>query len=186
MLNKCLILFISFFKISAVAVGGGLTMYPLIMSEFTEKRKWISQEDMMDCFAVVQSLPGLIGVNMAVAVGYRIAGIFGGLMATLGMAFPPILTILLVSTFFLEYSDNLWVERAFLCIRAAICAMILLSAVKMGKNILKAPFPIFVAAVAFLIFTIFPNVNAIWVLIAAAVAGVIYSVINSRREKNND
>lgn len=158
-------------------------MYPLIMSEFSEKRKWISQEEMMDCFAVVQSLPGLIGINMAVAVGYRIAGIFGGLMATLGMALPPIITILLVSTFFLDYSDNIWVERAFLCIRASVCAMILLSAVKMGKNILKTPFPIFVAAVAFLIFAVFPNVNAIWVLIAAAVSGVIYSIINARMEK---
>lgn len=181
MTSKSLILFISFFKISAVAVGGGLTMYPLIMSEFTERRKWISQEEMMDCFAVVQSLPGLIGINMAVAVGYRIAGIVGGLMATFGMALPPVLTILLISTFFLEYSGNLWVERAFLCIRSAICALILLAAVKMGKNILKAPFPIFVAAAAFIVFTVFPDVNAVWVLIAAAEAGVIYSLVH--REK---
>ena len=51
----------------------------------------------------------------------------------------------------------------------------------MGKNILKAPFPIFVAAAAFIVFTVFPDVNAVWVLIAAAEAGVIYSLVH--REK---
>ncbi len=170
--EKIRTLFTSFFKISALAVGGGLTMLPLIDAEFSGKRKWMTPEEMVDCVAVVQSMPGIIGCNIAVAVGYRIAGIPGVLAASLGVALPPFLAILLVAMCFLNLSGNSWIDHAFLGVRSAICALILLAAVKLGKSILKTPFPILLAAVSFCILTFLPQVNVIWVILGGAVLGL--------------
>jgi len=162
-----------FFKISMLALGGGLTMIPPIEAEFVEKRHWLSKEDMVDCIAVVQSLPGIIGANLTVMIGYRTAGIPGAFAATLGMVLPPFLAILVIAMCFLSLDQYDWLSHAFAGVRAAICALILLTAVKMGKSMLKAPFPVVVAAVAFGIFTFFPQVNAIWVILGGAAAGIL-------------
>lgn len=167
------VLFSSFFKISAIAVGGGLTMLPLIEAEFVEKRKWIDHQEMVDCVAVVQSMPGIIGCNISVALGYRIAGIPGLLSATLGIVLPPFLAILVIGLSFLNLGGNTWIDHAFLSVRAAICALLLLAAVKMGKNILKTPFPIILAVISFCILTLMPKINAIWVILGAAAVGLI-------------
>ena len=72
--NRLWTLFQVFFKISAVSVGGGLTMLPLMDREFVEKRNWMSESDMVDVVAIVQSVPGIIAVNMAILIGQRTAG----------------------------------------------------------------------------------------------------------------
>ena len=75
--SKNITLFRVFFSISAVALGGGLTMLPIMSREFVEKRGWLSDNDMLDTVAVMQSLPGIISINMAVLIGYRVSGIAG-------------------------------------------------------------------------------------------------------------
>ena len=96
-LYRLKVLFSAFFRISMVAVGGGLTMLPLIEAEFVEKRKWMTHDEMVDIVAVVQSMPGIIGCNMSVAIGKSIGGIPGILAATLGMAMPPFVVIVIGS-----------------------------------------------------------------------------------------
>lgn len=167
------VLFLAFFRISLLAVGGGLTMLPLIEAEFVDKRKWMTHEEMVDIVAVVQSMPGIIGANMSVAIGRNIAGVPGLFAATLGMAMPPFLAILLIAMCFLRYSDAAWLNNAFLGVRAAICALFVLAAIKLGKSVLKAPFPILVALVAFLVLVLLPQVNAIWVILSGAALGLI-------------
>lgn len=167
------VLFCSFFRISMVAVGGGLTMLPLIEAEFVEKRKWMTHEEMVDIVAVVQSMPGIIGCNMSVAIGKSIGGIPGMFAATLGMAMPPFVVIVLIAMCFLNYSDAIWLNDAFLGVRAAICALFVLAALKLGKSVLKAPFPIVLFVLAFLILVLFPQLNAVWVILGGAAAGVI-------------
>ena len=76
-LSKNITLFRVFFSISAVALGGGLTMLPIMSREFVEKRGWLSDNDMLDTVAVMQSLPGIISINMAVLIGYRVSGVLG-------------------------------------------------------------------------------------------------------------
>ncbi len=180
--GKIRTLFTVFFRISALAVGGGLTMLPLIHAEFSEKRKWMTQEEMVDCVAVVQSMPGIIGCNIAVTVGYRIAKIPGVIAASLGVALPPFLAILVLAMCFLNLSGNVWIDHAFLGVRAAICALILLAAVKLGKAVLKAPFPVLLAAGSFFILTFLPQVNVIWVILGGAVLGMIRYLIRSRKD----
>ncbi len=178
-------LFTVFFKISALAVGGGLTMLPLIDEAFTEKRKWMTDEEMVDCVAVVQSMPGIIGCNIAAAAGYRIAGIPGVLAALAGVALPPFLVILLVAMCFLNLSGNTWIDHAFLGVRSAICALILSAAVKLGRSILKAPFPILLAGASFCILTFFPQINVLWVILGGAALGLCRSYVLKRKGKTS-
>ena len=182
--SRLRVLFCAFFRISMVAVGGGLTMLPLIEAEFVEKRRWMTHEEMVDIVAVVQSMPGIIGCNMSVAIGKSIGGIPGIFAATLGMAMPPFVVIVLIAMCFLNYSDAAWLNDAFLGVRAAICALFVLAALKLGKSVLKTPFPVVLFVIAFLILVLFPQLNAVWVILGGAAAGLIkYFCFPAKGEK---
>lgn len=184
LLFRLRVLFCAFFKISLLAVGGGLTMLPLIEAEFVEKRKWMTHEEMVDIVAVVQSMPGIIGANMSVAIGKSIAGIPGLIAATLGMALPPFVVIVLIAMCFLDYSNETWLRDAFLGVRAAICALFVLAALKLSKSVLKSPFPVILFLIAFLVLVLLPQLNAIWVILAGAAAGLIkYFCFPAKGEK---
>ena len=88
-MKKLGILFWTFFWISSVTPGGGMAMLPLIDREFVERRGWLTSQQMVDVVAVMQSLPGLIIVNMAVLVGYRVKGIVGAFVAAFASVLTP-------------------------------------------------------------------------------------------------
>ena len=88
MLRKCLLLFAAFFKIGLFTFGGGYAMLSMILSELCERRGWISEAELMDVAAVAESTPGPIAVNSATYIGYKQAGFFGALAATLGVVLP--------------------------------------------------------------------------------------------------
>ena len=165
-------LFWTFFRIAAVTPGGGLVMLPILQQEFEERRKWVSPEDMVDIVAMVQSTPGIIAVNMAVMLGYRVAGVAGALAATLGAVLPSFLIILGVAALFHTLGGSQTLDRAFAGVRAAVCALILLSTVSMGRRILKGPLEIAIAAAAFVALFVF-GVNAVWVILAGLALGLL-------------
>ena len=166
-------LFWTFFRIAAVTPGGGLVMLPVLQQEFEERRKWVSTEDMADIVAVVQSTPGIIAVNMAIMLGHRVAGFSGALAATLGAILPSFLIILAIAAAFHSLgAAGETVAHAFAGVRAGVCALILHSAISMGRRILDGPFPVVLACLAFAaLFAL--GVNAVLVILAAAVAGLL-------------
>ena len=91
LLHRLQVLFWVFLGISAVSLGGGLAMLPIMSREFVAKRQWLTNDDMIDTIALMQSLPGIIATNMAVLIGYRVAGIPGALAGSAGVALPPAL-----------------------------------------------------------------------------------------------
>lgn len=165
-------LFWIFCYLSAVTLGGGLAMLPLLQREFVERRRWLSNEDMVDTVAIMQAMPGIIAMNMGVLLGYRIAGVAGALAAVLGSLLPPFLAIVLLATAFMALQGNPLVEQAFLGVRAAVCALILLAVVKLGRQIVKGPFEIVLTLLCFAAL-VFANVNAIWMIVLGAVAGFV-------------
>ena len=176
-------LFSVFFKISAVSVGGGLTMLPLMDREFVEKRGWLTETDMVDTVAVVQSVPGIIAVNMAILIGRRVAGFPGILAASIGVVIPPVVVIIALASVVTRLSDSTTAAGIFRGVRAAVAALILLSVIKMSKNILKGIFPILTAAIAFLLLVVF-DMNAIIMIFAAALAGLCFEGIRRTLKKN--
>ena len=111
-------LFSTFFKIGAFTFGGGYAMIPLIQSDVVEKKGWINEEEMLDMIAIAESTPGVMAVNSATFVGYRIGGFWGSVCATIGVVIPSFFIILLITLFLDKFRSNPWVDAAFKGIRA--------------------------------------------------------------------
>ena len=178
--NRLWTLFQVFFKISAVSVGGGLTMLPLMDREFVEKRNWMSESDMVDVVAIVQSVPGIIAVNMAILIGQRAAGLPGVFAASVGVVLPPVIVILAIAALLFQLSGNETMDHIFLGVRAAVSALILLSVIKMSRSVLKGPLPIAIALIGFLLLVLF-DVDAVGMIVGAAVVGLAMGAIQSLR-----
>lgn len=116
-------LFWEFFKTGLFSVGGGLATLPFLY-QMGEKTGWFSVADVADMLAVSESTPGAIGVNMATYTGYTVAGIPGGIVATLGLITPSILVILLVAMALERFRENRYVKAAFYGLRPASMALI--------------------------------------------------------------
>jgi chromate transporter len=172
-----LTMFASFFKIGAFTIGGGYAMLPLIEREFVEVRGWVTQEEILDVFAVAQSLPGVIAINTSICIGYKIGGFPGALVASAGMIIPSFVSILVIAVFLINMQNNQWIQKAFAGVRAGVTAMILLAAIKLGKAILRNP-PAWVLGALSCLALVFFDVNAILVILASALAGfVIFGLI---------
>ena len=127
----------TFLWISTVALGGGLAMLPLMEREFVEKRKWLAKQEMVDIIAVMQSLPGLIGVNMAVLIGYRVKGVAGALVSAVASVLSPFLIIAVVAAGLSSISDSPTLDHVFLGVRAGTAALILMSLVRLVKEMFR-------------------------------------------------
>ncbi|MBQ6471775.1 MAG: chromate transporter [Victivallales bacterium] len=169
-------LFGVFCYLSAVTLGGGLAMLPLMQQEFVEKRGWMTKDEMVDTVAAMQSMPGIIAMNMGVLIGYRCAGIPGALAALLGALLPPFIAIVLLAAIVARLRQYAIVQHVFLGIRAAVAAMILLAVVSLGRQILKGDcfrrvFSWCVTIASFVALVFF-GADAIWVIVAGAILGL--------------
>ncbi len=171
--RKLLQLFTTFFKIGFFTFGGGLAMIPFIQAEFTEKKKWISQQDMVDIIALSQSLPGIIAINSSIFIGIRIAGIRGGIAAAIGTILPAFLSIIAILVVLLNIEQNTYVQMVFTGIKAASAALILDTVVRIAKSSLQNKFAWILSVIAFLMITLF-NINAAWGILLGALSGWIY------------
>lgn len=177
-------LFWEFFKMGLFTIGGGMAMLPLIQKVAVEDKGWMKEEEMVDCLAVSQSLPGVIAINSATYIGKKRRGLSGALAATLGVVMPSFLIIIAAVTLLGAVGDNPHLEGAFVGIKAAVCGLVLLSAKRLGKQILKDKFCWTVAICAFVAIGIF-RVTALWGILAGAAAGVIYTMIRAKREETD-
>ena len=116
-------LIIEFFKTGLFSVGGGLATLPFLY-EMSDNTGWYTHADIADMIAISESTPGAIGINMSTYAGYTTAGIPGGFAATLGLALPSLIIILIIARFLDRFSDNKYVKNAFYGLRPASIAMI--------------------------------------------------------------
>lgn len=171
-------LFLTFLKIGAFTFGGGYAMLPLIQKETVENHTWMKQEDILDIFAVSQSTPGPIAINMATFVGYRTAGFFGSFAATFGVVLPSFVTILLISTVLTHFEEYKAVRYAFNGIRAGVLALIAKSFFSMIKQCKRNIFSYCVLLAAFAL-SVFFGMNALIIIFCSALAGLIFSKLHS-------
>lgn len=175
-------LFCTFFRIGAFTFGGGYAMIPLIQAETVEKKKWISDNDILEIVAIAESTPGPIAINSATFVGYRVAGVLGSVCATLGVVIPSFVVILVISFLLNEFAHITAVKYAFEGIRAGVLALIFRSLIKMYKQVPKNAFSYVVLGAAFVV-AAFTNVNVIIIIALCALFGVLNSYFISGRAK---
>lgn len=133
-MKQSLQLFFIFSKIGLFTLGGGYAMLPLIEEEITRRRAWISKTDFLDLTALAQAAPGILAVNMAIFIGYKLRGLRGAICAALGAALPSFIIILLVAVFFQNFQNNAYVARIFAGIRPAVVALIAMPVLRLSKH----------------------------------------------------
>lgn len=170
-MNTYLDLFLSFAKVGGLTFGGGYAMLPLLQKEIVEKKKWVTDEELIDYFAIGQCTPGIIAVNTATFVGKKIKGISGSLVATAGMALPAFVVIIIIAAFIQNFADLAAVKNAFAGIRACVFVLILDAVVKLGKSAL-IDVPTGIIFVLIFLGSIFLSVSPFLYLIAAMAAGI--------------
>ena len=127
----------TFFKVGICTFGGGYAMLPVLQREVVEKKRWATQEEILDYYAVGQCTPGIIAVNTATFVGYKYAGVWGGILCSLGFVLPSLLIILSIAAVLRNFADLSAVKNAFAGIRVCVCVLILNSVVKLWKSAVK-------------------------------------------------
>ena len=176
-MNIFLDLFLTFARIGVCTFGGGYAMLPILQRELVENKKWSTEGELADYYAVGQCTPGIIAVNTATFVGRGQAGIIGGIFATLGVVFPSIVIILVIAAFLQNFMDQPWVVHAFNGVRAGVAALILSSVIKLLKtSVIDWPTRIIYAVVLMMAaagtFLALPS-EGIW----GAVLGVVLSPV---------
>lgn len=174
--SRCAKLFFTFLKIGAFTFGGGYAMIPLIQRETVETHRWIDDRDLLDMLAIAESTPGVIAVNSATFVGYRVAGFWGALCATAGVVLPSFLIILLLAGFIQQFKELKYVNYAFVGVRAGVAVLIVNAVLKLSKQFPKNAFSLLVAAAAFVLVAFF-SANVILVIVCAGAAGVAVQLL---------
>ncbi|MGX7393629.1 chromate transporter [Carnobacterium mobile] len=165
-------LFSSTLTLSAFTFGGGYVIVPLMQKRFVKELNWIDEEEMMDLVAIGQSAPGPIAVNASIIVGYRMAGIPGAFLATLGTILPPLAIITVISYFYIAFRENPIINALLFGMQAGVAAVIVDVVINMGSTIVKGKqwLPIVVMFLAFIATAVF-DVNIVLILFVCGLIG---------------
>ena len=153
-LRRGLSLFWAFFRVGAFTFGGGYAMLPLLEAEVVTAKGWAGRDEVMDDYALAQSLPGVIAVNTSLLLGYRLAGVFGAVMAGLGVILPSILVITGVAVFFAKFMENPVVARVFQGVRAGVVGLIFVAALRFAKGSILNVWHLLIAGIALAVATL--------------------------------
>lgn len=181
-MKKIWMLFWTFFKIGSFTFGGGFAMIPLIEREIVDKKKWISQNDMIDILAISQSFPGAVAVNSAIFIGQRIVGYIGALSALLGVILPSFLIIIVVARIFTYVSNIVLVKAALKGISSAVIALLIVAALRVGKASIKYKISPLITIIA-LALLLGAGIHPIYVIILGIALGLIIYLFKIIRKK---
>lgn len=165
-------LFSSFFRIGALTFGGGYAMLPMLQREVVDKHHWVTEEDVLDCYAIGQCTPGVIAVNTATFVGYRQGKILGAVIATLGVIAPSFIIISIIALVLSHFAEYPAVIHAFAGIRVAVAVLVVMAVVKLFKSGIKNTLGLIVMLLSFLLTVIF-GLSPVWIVLGCIVGGIV-------------
>ena len=160
-------------------------MLPIIERELADKRKWITKDEILDIFAISQSLPGVIAANVAIHTGFKVNGIFGSIFAILGTALPSLIIILIAATVFHRFADNAHVQNALRGVTVGLAAMLISIAIKQGKRAIKTWISVLPAIAAIIAAAIF-DVNVIYIIISGGILGIIAAIVTAKQNDRSN
>jgi len=180
MFKDILEIFWKFFKMGAVTFGGGYAMLPILRREFVDNLQWMEEEEILDYYALSQSLPGLIAVNVSVFIGYRYKGVLGAVVAALGMVSPCILIITTIALCLAGFRDNAYVQHALSGVSICVVALILQTVLGLWKKGVKDKLGIAIFAVIFLL-SLFTELSPVMLVVCCGLIGVVAGAL--RKDK---
>lgn len=171
-----------FFKIGTLLLGGGYVILPLLTSELTDKKQWISSEELTQYYALSSSLPGVIAINTSIFAGRKLAGRKGAIAAVCGIVLPSFLAIVLLATALSKIADYKIIQNLFWGVGIGVVTLIFLAIGEMWHKCVYDKFSVFIYIVC-LVFALFLRISPIWIVIFAIFAGIIYQRIFIRKEE---
>ena len=174
-MNTYIDLFVTFARIGGLTFGGGYAMLPMLEREVVDNRHWATSEELMDYYAIGQCTPGIISVNAATFIGRSVKGTLGGIIATLGVAFPSLVIITIIAALISNFADIPVVMKAFSGIRIGVCVLVFNAVIKLGKSGVK-DVPSFIIFLIVFLGSSLLDVSPVVFVILAAVAGIVMRV----------
>lgn len=171
-----------FTKIGAFTIGGGYAMIPLIQNEMS-RRGWLSEEELPDIIALAQSAPGILAVNVAIFAGYRIRGLKGSIVATVGTALPSFIIILFIAALFSGYQNNPDVIRIFKGIRPVVISLIAVPMIKLAHKNNKTWWAWAISGITLALVS-FLKVSPIYILLTIIVSALSITYYRNKKGKN--
>lgn len=180
-------LFLTFFKIGLFTFGGGYAMISVIDSICVDKKKWITHDEMMDVTVIAESTPGPISINCATFVGFKQAGVLGGVLATLGVILPSFVIIYAISMFLDHFLEITIIANAFKGIKIGVGILIVDAGITMFQKMQKKTLPCVLLAcsmVTMLLVDVFSwDFSSISLMLIAAAVGVASYLIGKAHRK---
>lgn len=181
-------LFMTFFKIGLFTFGGGYAMISQIKEAVVEKKKWLSDDELMEIITIAESTPGPIAINLATFVGYKRKGVKGSIAATLGVVLPSFIILYIISLFLDSFMENRYVAYAFSGIKCAVAFLILKAGIGLFMKLPKKIIPMIAFSLVFIAMIIFDilsvSFSSIIFIILGGLSGIIlYSKGFEKEEK---
>lgn len=171
-------LFAAFFKIGLFTFGGGMSMLPMLQRELVESKQWLTEEEILNYFAIGQCTPGIIAVNVATFCGYKRAGLSGAIVSTIGIVCPSWIVITLIAGSISRFSDIVWIQRAMKGVYVAVAALLARAVFTFGKKIITDFVTAGIAVGAFLAMSVW-NISGILIVLAAGIIGFCAQIIRN-------
>lgn len=166
------------FRLSAFTFGGGYVIVALMQSRLVEQKHWLDEKEMLNLTAIAQSAPGVVAVNAAIAVGYKLRGVAGLLLSVLATILPPFVIILLICPVYAWMAQQAWISWLMLGMNVSVCAIIAKSVFDMARPVVKKQTVKngLILACVFVLSAVF-QVNVIWIIAACLAAGALQALI---------
>ena len=186
-MKKYLELFLTFFKLGLFTFGGGYAMIPSLKEIVVEKKKWLSEEEMLEILAISESTPGPIAINMATFIGYRQKKVLGSVCSTLGVVLPSLIIIYIISLFFDAFLANEYVASAFIGIKACVAFLITKAGLDMLIKMKKKPFNVTIFSIVFILLIIFElfsiNFSSLYFIILGGLINIFIVYLSNFKKK---
>jgi chromate transporter len=177
-------LFLSMLEISTFTFGGGFVIISMMKKKYCEELHWVTDDEVLDMTSIAQSAPGALAVNSAIIFGYRIAGVSGALISTLGTILPPLVIISLVSVFYNAFATNLVVQTALQVMRAGVAAIIVDVVIELAGNVVKTKDVInIILMIGAFILSWFFGFSSISIILLFLILGISKAFVQSKKER---
>lgn len=180
-MKKLFDLFFTFARIGAFTFGGGYAMLPMLQREVVQSRKWATEDEVLDYFAIGQCTPGVIFVNTATFIGYKQKGFLGAIFATAGGVFPSLIIIMIIAAVLTNFAHLPVVQYAFGGIRVVVGVLICNAVMGMWKKSVVDKLGIVLALFSFLVVT-FTDLSPVWMVLLGAVIGILVKAFVSHKK----
>ena len=175
-------LFVAFFKIGLFTFGGGYAMLPMIQREIREKNNWCTEEEILDYYAIGQCTPGVIAVNCATFVGYKIKGVVGSLVSTCAVILPSLFIITIIAAGIQSFAEYAVVQHALAGIRVAVAVLVLKTVLQLIKKSVRSAFAAIVCLAA-LCLSLVCKISSVYIVVGSIVLGIVYGTVLKKEER---